>query len=149
MRLRNAALVAALAAAAGVAGIAYAQGAAPSGQAPAAQAVQPGPGVAPCAAPPCGPGHPYRQQHAGGPRGGRMMMMMLDADRDGEVSRAELQSSQQRQLERFDKADANGDGKLSADEMRTLREQWRGQWREMAPGQNCPQGYPGAARQGA
>lgn len=140
MRIRNVALAAALAAAAG---IALAQGAPQSASQPAPSQ----PGGAPCAVPPCGPapglGHPRHR----GPGG--KIMMYLDTDGDGQISRAELQAAQQRQLERFEKADANADGKLAREEMRAMREQWRGMMgRDQHP---CP-GGPGAmpgARPGA
>lgn len=135
MRIRNVALAAALAAAAG---IALAQGAPQSAPQPAPSQ----PGAAPCAVPPCGPGpgagpgpgHPLHR----GPGG--KMMMQLDTDGDGQISRAELQAAQQRQLERFEKADANADGKLTRDEMRAMRAQWRGIGVDQHP---CP-GGPGA-----
>ena len=143
--LRQAALVAALA---GATGLAVAQGASP------APAQTPSASPAPCATPPCGPG-PGPQ---GGPGGHGMrqhqqrgaMFACLDTDRDGSVSRAELQAAQQRQLEGFDKADANGDGKLAADEMRAARRQWRDMNPDCRHGQGRGGPGPGpAARPGA
>lgn len=83
-----------------------------------------GPGPAACAAPPCGPVAAPHHPHPGAgphhpPAGARMRH--LDADRDGQVSREELLAAHRRQLERFDRADRNRDGLLSADELRAWR----------------------------
>lgn len=83
-----------------------------------------GPGPAACAVPPCGPLATPQHPHPGaGPHhphtGARMRH--LDADRDGQVSREELLAAHRRQLERFDQADRNRDGLLSADELRAWR----------------------------
>lgn len=121
MNIRKITLAAFLAAAAG-AGFAQSSSSTP---APAAGATP-----APCPAAPCGPGgtrgpgmrHPHGHHGA--------MLRHLDTDHDGQLSRAEVQAGQQRQLEMFDKADGNGDGKLSPEEMRSMR----GRWRDLAPG---------------
>lgn len=148
MKLRTLAIAGALA---GLAGLAFAQGAAQSPQAAPPQA-------APCAAPPCGPGG------SGGPGGpgGRhfhragdhdRMLKQFDTDRDGLVSRAEFQAAQQRQMEAFDKADQNADGKLSRDEMRAMREQMRprmqGMMQEHRHGPGAPEAPAAAPKSGA
>jgi hypothetical protein len=56
---------------------------------------------------------------------GEHMMSRMDTDKDGSVSRAELQAAQVKQLEMFDRADANKDGKLSAEERKTFYETMR------------------------
>jgi hypothetical protein len=57
------------------------------------------------------------------------MWQRMDVDGDGQVSRAEFERSQQRtqeqRMKRFDEADTNGDGLLSAEEMQTWRESMR------------------------
>jgi hypothetical protein len=89
---------------------------------------------APCAAPPCGPAAGHPGPHTVQPAG---RMRHLDADRDGQISRAELLSAHKRQLDRFDKADTNRDGVLSAEEARA----WRGAPGHGRPG--CPSGAAG------
>jgi len=51
------------------------------------------------------------------------MLMMLDADRDGAVTRAEMGAMADR---RFQTADANKDGWLSPAELQTMRQRMRG-----------------------
>jgi hypothetical protein len=53
--------------------------------------------------------------------GGDRMWMRLDTDKDGQVSKAELLASHQRQLEMFERADADKNGKLSAEERKAFR----------------------------
>lgn len=77
-------------------------------------------GAAACAAPSCGPATPPHHGHRGHPEMGPGMRH-LDTDCDGRVSREELLAAQKRQLERFDRADRNQDGTLSAEEMRAWR----------------------------
>jgi Ca2+-binding EF-hand superfamily protein len=59
------------------------------------------------------------------------MMAQHDTDKDGQLSRTELESAQQaasaRRLQAFDAADTNKDGKLAAEEMRAFRESMRAQ----------------------
>ena len=49
----------------------------------------------------------------------------LDIDRDGAISRAELETRHQRQLKHFEQADADRDGKLTVDELRAFRARHR------------------------
>ena len=67
------------------------------------------------------------------------VMQFIDTDRDGQISREEMQSAHarmgERQMSAFDGADANKDGKLSADEMKAFRQ-------AMGPHQGGP-GHPG------
>lgn len=60
---------------------------------------------------------------------GDQMMRRMDTDRDGSVSKAELQAAQQKQLDMFDRADTNKDGKLSADERRAFYDAMRAEHR--------------------
>lgn len=63
-----------------------------------------------------GPGGP------GGPDRPRLMpFMLLDANRDGELSAAEIDAAPQV----LRKLDVNGDGKLTRDELMPRRRQWR------------------------
>ncbi|TMV08008.1 calcium-binding protein [Ruegeria sediminis] len=56
-----------------------------------------------------------------GPRGGQdVTFQELDADGDGEVSKAEMEAHR---MARFDKADTDGDGKLSVDEMQAAAQE--------------------------
>ena len=66
------------------------------------------------------------------------MFRRIDTDGDGMISRAELLASQQRQLQAFDQADTNRDGKLSPDEMRAFRDSMRGQRHGGKPGSAAP-----------
>lgn len=61
-----------------------------------------------------------RKMHRMGMRGG--MMRMADLDRDGRVS---LQEATTSALQRFDRVDANRDGRITPDERRQQREQRR------------------------
>ena len=54
-----------------------------------------------------------------GPGGG---MMSADTDQDGKISRAEFMAQSS---ERFAKLDANGDGRISGDEMKAMMERMR------------------------
>lgn len=121
MKLLDAKIVtlgAALAATLTAGTLAFAQSQTP----PAAPAATPAPGM-PCAdGQPCGPGQGRGPGHRHGPRHGGHGAMAMDTDGDGQLSKAELQAAQQRQLQAFDKADANADGKLTRDEMRAYRQ---------------------------
>jgi hypothetical protein len=81
---------------------------------------------------------PYHHPHHREAQRARLMQFM-DTDRDGQISREEMQSAHarmgERQMSAFDGADANKDGKLSADEMKAFRQ-------AMAPHQGGP-GHPG------
>ncbi|MCB2064242.1 MAG: EF-hand domain-containing protein [Novosphingobium sp.] len=65
-----------------------------------------------------------------GHRGGKMMQM-ADANKDGSISKAEFTAAA---MSRFDKTDANNDGKVTAEERQAAREQMRAKWREMKQG---------------
>ena len=56
-------------------------------------------------------------------RGG--MLRLADADKDGAITKAELQSAA---LARFDRLDANKDGTVTADEAKAARDSVRQQW---------------------
>jgi hypothetical protein len=60
---------------------------------------------------------------------GDQMMRRMDTDKDGAISKAELQAAQQKQLEIFDRADANKDGKLSTEERKAFYETMRAEYR--------------------
>ena len=60
------------------------------------------------------------------------MLGRLDTDRDGAISRAELEAEHQRHVALFDQADADHDGKLSADELHAVHAR---HWKNRAPGQ--------------
>jgi EF hand len=69
-------------------------------------------------------------QSGWGHRGrGDPMAKHMDTDKDGSVSKAELLAAQQKQLEMFDRADTNKDGKLSADERKAFHETMRAEHR--------------------
>ena len=71
-----------------------------------------------------GKGAGHEMQHGGHGRHGMhraAMMRGVDANRDGVVSRTEVLQAQQRQLEMFDRADADRDGQLTRDERRAMR----------------------------
>ena len=63
-----------------------------------------------------------RKMHRMGGKGGGRMMRMADLDRDGRVS---LQEATTGALQRFDRIDANRDGRITPDERRQQREQRR------------------------
>ncbi len=67
------------------------------------------------------------------------LMQFMDTDRDGQISREEMQAAHarmgERQMSAFDTADANKDGKLSVDEMKSFRQ-------AMGPHHGGP-GHPG------
>jgi hypothetical protein len=98
-------------------------------------AAQTAPAPAPAPAPAV---EPYHHPHHREAQRARLMQFM-DTDRDGQISREEMQSAHarmgERQMSAFDGADANKDGKLSADEMKAFRQ-------AMAPHQGGP-GHPG------
>ncbi|MEJ7933298.1 EF-hand domain-containing protein [Sphingobium sp. AN558] len=76
---------------------------------------------------PGGPeGRRWGGRHHGGPGGGMMMGPGRDAGKDGVVTKAEFMAGP---LAMFDKADANHDGTVSADELKAARETMRGQMR--------------------
>lgn len=66
-------------------------------------------------------GHMMGRHHHGG------MMGMADTDKDGSLSKAEFTAAA---LARFDKADANKDGKVTAEERKAARETIRPEWHE-------------------
>jgi EF hand domain-containing protein len=68
-----------------------------------------------------------RGGHGGMARPGLRRFAAMDADHDGRVSLAEASG---RALAMFDRADANRDGTVTADERRAAREAFRGQRRE-------------------
>jgi hypothetical protein len=68
------------------------------------------------------------QRQGQGPRGG--MLVAMDADKDGKVTKAEMNAW-------FDKLDTNKDGVLAAEELRTARPQGAG-----GPPANRGQGKP-------
>lgn len=85
-------------------------------------------------------GHEARAERRGGPGGKRWGGRrhggpgpMAEARKDGIVTRAEFLAGA---TERFDKADANKDGFVTADEMKAARDAMRGQWRA----RQAPQG---------
>lgn len=105
-------------AAAIAAGTAFAQTTTPTPAAPAPGAM-PGPMM--------GQGPMGHGMHAGPQRArGDGMMMRFDTDRDGKLSRAELEAGQramaERSLKAFDAADTDRDGTLTAEERRAFRE---------------------------
>ena len=61
-----------------------------------------------------------RGHRGGGGRMGERMMERADTDNSGSVSQAEFNAAA---LARFDRADANGDGTITADERRAMRGQ--------------------------
>ncbi len=71
-----------------------------------------------------GPGH-----HRMGVRGERsgMMMRMADTNSDGRITRAEFTAAA---LARFDRADADRNGQVTAPERKAMRENWRAMRRE-------------------
>jgi hypothetical protein len=77
--------------------------------------------------------HPHREGHRA------RLMQFMDTDRDGQLSREEMQAAHarmgERQMSAFDAADANKDGKLSVDEMKAFRQ-------AMGPHPGGP-GHPG------
>jgi hypothetical protein len=60
---------------------------------------------------------------------GERMMGRMDADKDGSVSKTELQASQQKQIDMFDRADTNKDGKLSVEERKAFHDAMRSEHR--------------------
>jgi hypothetical protein len=60
---------------------------------------------------------------------GEQMLRRMDTDKDGLLSKAELQAAQQKQLDVFDRADANKDGKLSAEERKAFHETMRAEYK--------------------
>ena len=64
-----------------------------------------------------------KMHRMGGGRGmGGGMMRLADLDRDGRVSLQELTTSA---LQRFDRVDTNRDGRITPDERKQQREQWK------------------------
>jgi hypothetical protein len=70
-----------------------------------------------------------RTQHGMGYHGRGDQMRRMDTDKDGAVSKTELQAAQQKQLEMFDRADTNKDGKLSSEERKAFYETMRSEHR--------------------
>ncbi|SNS37056.1 EF-hand domain-containing protein [Sphingopyxis indica] len=69
--------------------------------------------------------HGMRGGHHG-MSGGRDMMMKADTDGDKAISQAEFQTAA---LARFDAADTNKDGQVTAEERRAARDAMRAQWK--------------------
>jgi hypothetical protein len=93
-------------------------------------------------------GRGQHAQHGGGERGARMMQR-LDTDGDGQLSRTEVEAGHQaalaRRLQAFDAADADRDGKLSAQERQAMRDSMRAQHggaRGVGPGHRHGGGMP-------
>ncbi len=76
------------------------------------------------------PGTPGMRPSRGHGDHHRGMIQRIDLDRDGQISRNELIAAHQKQLQAFDAADTNRDGKLSAEEMQVFQQQMRGQKRQ-------------------
>lgn len=72
-----------------------------------------------------GGGHGMRGHH-----GGMMMARMADADKDGAISKAEFTSAA---MKHFDTADANHDGKITAEERKAAHQAMKGRWKDRAP----------------
>ena len=62
-----------------------------------------------------------------GHHGGKMMMMMADADGDGAVTSAEFMASAEK---RFAAIDTDSDGKVTKEERDAHHKEMRGKWRE-------------------
>ncbi len=80
--------------------------------------------------------HAHAHQHGRTTKGaaaapGGRMFGRLDADRDGAITRAELDAANQRRAQMFDRADANSDGKITRDEMIAMRESMHAQMPQM------------------
>jgi Ca2+-binding EF-hand superfamily protein len=71
------------------------------------------------------------------------MLGRLDTDRDGAISRAELEAEHQRHVALFDQADADHDGKVTADELHAVHAR---HWKDQRPEQRR-QTRPGTAPQ--
>lgn len=67
-----------------------------------------------------------RMGRRGGHGGGERMMRMADTDGDGSISRTEFITAA---MARFDRADANNDGTVTAEERHAQRAERRGQMR--------------------
>lgn len=104
--------------------------------APAQNAPQPGPhGHAHGHGHGAGHHHAYGHHHGHGQaQGGERMMRHLDTDRDGAISRAEVEAAHQRHLQMFDHADADRDGKLTRTEMQAARRAMQEQFQQRTPG---------------
>ncbi len=72
--------------------------------------------------------HRMGRRGGGHGMGGMMMLRMADANKDGAVTSAELNTSV---LAHFDKADTNKDGTLTRDERRAAHQEMRKHMREM------------------
>lgn len=122
----------------------------PSAAAPAARGPA-GKGWGPCEG--RGPGearmmHRRDDAHRAHARHGQRdgFMRHLDTNRDGRLGRDEVLAAQKRQLERFDRADADHDGVLTREEMRAARQAMREEFRKR---RGEPQGEAGARRPAA
>ena len=62
--------------------------------------------------------------HHGGHHGGKGMMKMADTNQDGQITQAEFQAAA---LARFDKADADGNGTVTAEERKAARQAMKAQ----------------------
>ena len=77
-----------------------------------------------------GDGH----RHGHGPHHSMMGWMpgRLDVDRDGAISRGELEAEHQRHVALFDQADADHDGKVTAEELHAVQ---AAHWKDRRPAQ--------------
>jgi len=87
-------------------------------------------------------GDGYRHGHGHGhrPRHSMMGWMLgrLDADRDGAISRGELEAEHQRHVALFDRADADHDGNVTAEELQAVHAAHRKDRRPAQRGEDRP-----------
>jgi len=79
-------------------------------------------------------GDAHRHGHGQVPRHSMMGWMLgrLDTDRDGAISRTELEAEHQRHVALFEQEDVDHDGKLTADELRAVHAR---HWKDRRPEQ--------------
>ena len=82
-------------------------------------------------------GHHGKRGGHHGMRGGHGMMMKADTNGDKAISQAEFQTAA---LARFDRADANKDGQVTAAERKAAREAMRAEWKAKRPAATTPSG---------